>query len=62
MPATKNSVKATLKRTKVTKGAVMYEAPENVAVMTNLYLRKDALETIGATVDTEEIEITLTAK
>lgn len=62
MAATKNSVRVTMKRTKITKGALMFEAPEGTPGITNLYVRKDGLEAIGATEATEEIEVTVTAK
>lgn len=62
MPATKNTLKVVMKRTRITKGAVMFEAPEGTKAVTNLYLRKDGLEALGATVDTEEIEVTVSAK
>jgi len=62
MAVTKNTLKVTMARTRVTKGAVMFEAPEGTKAVTNLYLRKDGLEALGATEDTTEIEVTISAK
>ena len=60
---TKNSVKVTMRKAKVTRGAVMYLAPEGSAGgITNLYLKKAGLAAIGATEATEEIEVTITTK
>lgn len=63
MAATKNSVKVTLTKDRTTAGAVRFVSdPESAIGPTNIYLKKHVLPAIGATVDTEEIELTISAK
>lgn len=57
---TKNSVKVTMTKDRVTPGTVRYVTNEESAIgATNLYLKKAVLPTIGATEATEEIEVTI---